>query len=337
LLQVAGGGVAVVLLSAWAYRRMLGNSLAQTRGLAPGMPDEVTPNAAFYVVSKNIADPMSDASVMTDPSVAGEDWRLEVGGLVERPLSLSYAELRALPAVEQHYTLCCISNVVGGQLIGNALWRGVPLRTVLDLAGAKPGARKVVFRAADDYSDSVPWDVASRASNLVAWEMNGETLPREHGFPARLLVPNRFGIKNLKWLTRIELVDHDYKGYWQQRFWSDDAVVRTMSRIDVPAKDVLLPAGSVVVGGIAFAGDRGIARVELSADDGVSWQPAALRPALSPYSWVLWTAAWRPSAGRHTLRVRAIDGTGEIQTSAEAGPLPNGATGHHAVVVTVGR
>ena len=149
-------------------------------------------------------------------------------------MTLSYQELRDLPAVEQYYTLCCISNEIGGTLIGNALWKGVPLKTVLDMAGVKPGVRKIVLRCADKYFESITLDKASQESNLIAFEMNGETLPIEHGFPARLLIPNLYGIKNVKWLTEIEAIDHEFQGYWQLRGWSEEAVIQTMSRVAVP-------------------------------------------------------------------------------------------------------
>ena len=168
------------------------------------MPSEVTSNDRFYVVSKNIYSPLMDPSRLADPILEAGDWSLKVKGLVERPMTLSYEDLRALPAVEQYYTLCCISNEIGGSLIGNALWKGVPLKAVLDLAGVKPGVRKVVLRCADKYFESITLEKASDDSNLIAWEMNGETLPIEHGFPARLLIPNLYGIKNVKWLTEIE-------------------------------------------------------------------------------------------------------------------------------------
>ena len=300
------------------------------------MPSEVTSNDRFYVVSKNIYSPLMDPSRLADPVLEAGDWTLEIKGLVERPMTLSYEDLRALPAVEQYYTLCCISNEIGGTLIGNALWKGVPLKTVLDIAGVKPGVRKVVLRCADKYFESITWEKASSDSNLIAWEMNGETLPIEHGFPARLLIPNLYGIKNVKWLTEIEPIDHDFQGYWQLRGWSEEAVIQTMSRIAVPNRFSETEVGDTGAGGIAFAGGRGIARVEISSDEGKTWTPATVKRALSLYTWVLWTADWTaPSAGTHQLRVRATDGTGEIQTAEISIPLPDGATGHHTVTPRV--
>ena len=334
LLGQIGIGAGLVLVSGGIYRWVTQSGLARmtaaSEGNGPRAIDaegtsEVTPNDVFYTVSKNFGDPRVDAS----------RWRLEVVGLVDRPLTFTYEELKALPAVEQYYTLCCISNEVGGDLIGNALWKGIPLKTLLDMAGVQPGVRKVIFHGADDYQDSVTCEIANRESNLLAWEMNGEPLPDGHGFPARLLIPNIYGMKNVKWLTKIELVDYDFKGFWQQRGWSDEAIINTMSRIDVPGRRTPLAEGTVSVSGIAFAGDRGISQVEISTDGGKTWQPATVKEALSPYSWVLWTAEWNAARGNHTLIVRATDGTGEVQTSEEASPLPDGATGHHSVVVRV--
>ena len=336
LAQVGVGAVAILAGGGALLQgslRSFGSSVLEP---IRGMPSEVTSNDRFYVVSKNIYSPMMDPTRLADPILEAGDWRLEVKGLVERPLALSYEELRALPAVEQYYTLCCISNPIGGSLISNASWKGVPLKAILDLAGVRPGVRKVVLRCADKYSESITLEKANRESNLIALEMNGETLPIEHGFPARLLVPNLYGIKNVKWLTEIEPVDHDFQGYWQLRGWTDEAVIQTMSRINVPNRFSKLRAGDSGAGGIAFAGSRGIARVEISSDEGETWHRATVKQALSPYSWVLWTADWSPpAAGSHELRVRATDGTGQVQTDESTRTLPDGATGHHTIVVKV--
>lgn len=336
LAQVGLGSVAILAGGGALLQQALrsfGNSVLEP---IKGMPSEVTSNDRFYVVSKNIYSPLMDPTRLADPVLEAGDWTLEVKGLVERPMTLSYEDLLALPAVEQYYTLCCISNEIGGGLIGNALWKGVPLKTVLDLAGVKPGVRKVVLRCADQYFESLTLEKANQDSNLIAWEMNGETLPIEHGFPARLLVPNLYGIKNVKWLTEIEPIDDEFQGYWQLRGWSEEAVIQTMSRINVPNRFSETEVGETGAGGIAFAGSRGIARIEISADEGRTWTTATVKRALSPYTWVLWRADWiAPSAGLHQLRVRATDGTGDIQTAEISNPLPDGATGHHTVEVRV--
>ncbi|MBI2918607.1 MAG: molybdopterin-dependent oxidoreductase [Chloroflexi bacterium] len=291
-----------------------------------GLSPEITPNEDFYSVSKNISD----------PSVSATDWKLTVDGLVDRPLALSYEQLKSLPPVTQFLTLECISNEVGGDLMGNARWTGVALSTLLKEASVRPGVRKVVLHAADDYSDSITLDKALEPGTVIAYEMNGVALPDGHGFPARLLVPGIYGMKNVKWLTRVELVDYDYQGYWQQRGWSDSAVINTMSRIDTPRDYKNRPGDIDFIGGVAFAGDRGIAQVEVSTDDGRTWSRAEVKEALSPYTWVLWTRARAPQApGSYLLKVRATDKTGRLQSPEDMEPLPDGATGYHTVVVRI--
>lgn len=231
-------------------------------------------------------------------------------------------------AVEQYATLECISNPVGGDLIGNAKWKGVRLRVLLERAGIQPSVRDVVLRGADGYSDSIPLDRAMQDGTLVVYEMNGAPLTPTHGFPVRLLVPGIYGMKNVKWITRIELVNYDYKGYWQRRGWDDRAEYKTMSRIDVPQASA--SRSGETIAGIAFAGDRGISGVEVSTDGGATWEPARLRAPLSPYSWVLWQHPWTPGrGGKSELLVRATDGRGEIQTAQRAEPIPDGASGYH--------
>jgi DMSO/TMAO reductase YedYZ molybdopterin-dependent catalytic subunit len=281
-----------------------------------GLALEVTPNADFYEVSKNPFDPQVDH----------KGWRLQIGGLVDRPFSLTYKEIKALPSVEQYATLCCISNDVGGNLIGNALWRGVRLRDLLEKAGIKPEAVDIVLRARDDYSDSIPVAKAMAEGNILVYEMNGEPLSISHGFPVRLIVPGIYGKKNVKWITGIEAVNYDYLGFWQNRGWDDRAVYKTMSRIDAPEGTV---GESATIAGIAFAGDRGISKVEVSTDGGKTWEQAEIKPALSQYSWALWHKEWSPRyPGRHLIKVRATDGTGATQTAAYTTPFPSGSSGY---------
>jgi DMSO/TMAO reductase YedYZ molybdopterin-dependent catalytic subunit len=283
---------------------------------------EITPNRDFYQVSKNAFDPQVDV----------ERWKLEVAGLVETELALTYSDLKALPWVEQYATLACISNEVGGDLIGNALWRGVRLKDVLEKAALKPGVVDIMLRASDDYTDSIPLERAIADGTLLVYEMNGEQLTPEHGSPVRLLVPGIYGMKNVKWITRIEALDFDFKGYWQRRGWDDRAEYKTMSRIDAPDHTV---RGETSIAGIAFAGDRGISKIEVSTDGGVTWDPADVRPALSPLSWVLWQRRWVPTQpGKHRVLVRATDGLGQTQTTQYAPPAPSGSSGYHSVVIS---
>lgn len=292
---------------------------------AQGLPPEVTTTKDFYTVSKNFFDPKVDV----------KDWSLKIDGLVERPMTLDYEAIQKLPTVSNFYTLQCISNPVGGDLWGNAYWKGVRLADLLQQAGLKPGIRKVVFHGSDDYTDSIVLDRALNSGALLAYEMNGAPLEKSHGYPARLLIPNIYGMKNVKWITRIELVDYDFKGYWMVRGWSDPAPYQVSSRIDVPANRGTVTNGAVPIGGVSFAGDRGIRAVEYSLDDGKSWQPAEVKPALATNTWQLWTARPTLTPGRYTLKVRATDGQGELQTAKEAEPLPDGATGYHAVIMVV--
>jgi DMSO/TMAO reductase YedYZ molybdopterin-dependent catalytic subunit len=307
----------------------MGTRLAGAATLAfeaiKGLSPEVTPTAKFYTISKNLFDPTPNPRT----------WRLKIRGLVEHPLTLSLDELKAMPAHEAYVTFVCISNEVGGDLIGNALWKGVPLRHLLGLAGVKPGARKVVLRADDGYSTGVPLERCLHPQTFLAYEMNGAPLPDKHGFPLRAVIPGYYGMKQPKWLTEIEVVDHDYQGYWEERGWADEAVVKTMSRIDVPRhRSQLTPTGEVIAG-IAFAGDRGIQRVEYSVDGGQSWQEAQVKAPLSAYSWVLWAAPLALPEGSHLLAVRAVDGQGQLQDPRPSEPLPDGASGYHRLRIAV--
>ncbi|HXF82981.1 MAG TPA: molybdopterin-dependent oxidoreductase [bacterium] len=291
------------------------------------LPPEITPNDRFYVVSKNPPG--------FDPVLNADRWSLEVGGLVAGPLKLSYEQIRLFPAVEQFQTLECISNEVGGDLISTARWKGVRLRDILQQAGG-PGAKavKVAFRCADGYTESIPIADALSPTTLLAYEMNGAPLPPTHGFPVRLLVPGLFGMKNPKWITRIEVVDYDFQGYWERSGWSDEAVVKTMSKFTTLPRTV--PPDEVALGGVAYAGDRGVREVEVSADGGKTWQKAEVKPALGPFTWVLWAALWRPTGpGEYTLKVRAKDGGGVLQTAREVPTLPDGASGYHTLRVRV--
>lgn len=290
-----------------------------------GLSPEVTPNRDFYVVDINFVKPRIDH----------ERWRLQVAGLVERPYELTWSELQErFEVVEVAHTLTCISNQVGGDLVSTTVWRGVRLKDVLERAGLREGAVDVVFRGAEGYTDSVPVAKALEETTLVAFGMNGAALPREHGFPARVVLPGIYGMKNVKWLVGVEAVDHDYRGYWMKRGWSDVARVKTQSRIDVPhTSEVRLPAR---VAGVAWAGDRGVAGVEVSEDGGQTWRPALLKRELAPLAWRLWAVDLSPGRGRRRLVVRATDGAGEVQTAVGTRPHPDGASGRHEIAVEVG-
>ena len=291
-----------------------------------GMTPEITSNDAFYTV---------DINPFSKPSVDHETWKLEVTGEVNTPYSLTYRELQEdFEVVEMVHTLTCISNEVGGDLISTAVWRGIRLKDVLERAGLTEGVVDVVFHAAEGYSDSIPLAKATEDTTLVVFGMNGVALPRSHGFPARIIVPGIYGMKNVKWLTKIEAVNHDYQGYWMVRGWSDIARVKTQSRIDVPA-DGRSVSVAAMLGGIAWAGDRGVKQVEVSQDGGKSWRPAVLKREMSERTWRLWAAEIEPGKGTRRVLVRAMDTEGELQESRPTRPHPDGAAGYDAVVFEV--
>jgi len=285
----------------------------------------ITPNEDFYVTSYR-----------SPPTIRLHSWSLSLKGLVERPITLTYEELLQAPAVSRIVTLECVGNTVGGEFISTAEWTGVPLRSLLEESGISPDAYDVVFRAADGFSDSIRVDRAMLGDVIIAHQMNGVPLPEGHGFPARAIVPGHYGMKSVQWLTEIEVVAQDYKGYYQQKGWTEDAIVKTMSRIDVPGHGSTLKGLAQKVEGIAFAGVRGIRLVEISTDGGSRWSPASLAAPLSPEAWILWSYDWTvPAPGRYTLLVRATDGTTSLQTSTEREPSPEGATGLHEITLTV--
>jgi hypothetical protein len=244
-----------------------------------------------------------------------------------------------MPLVEQYVTIACVSNEVGGDLVGNALWRGARLRDVLDRAGVQDGATQLVGRSFDGWTAGFPtaWLDQEGREALVAVAMNGEPLPPEHGYPARLIVPGLFGyVSATKWLTNIELTTLEaFNGYWVPLGWAKEAPILTQARIDVPADRGSLGTGQQPVAGVAWAPDRGISAVEVQVDDG-AWAPAELSAPISAATWVQWLYRWDAPAGDHTLRVRATDGTGEVQTATVTEPAPDGARGYHTITVKVG-
>lgn len=294
----------------------------------PGLTPEITSPADHYVVDINLIQ----------PSVEVDGWNLRVTGEVESPLNLTFSELgRGFEVVEEYSVLTCISNEVGGELVGSSLWGGVRLVDLLAAAGPQPDARDVVFRAADGYSDSITLDAARSPSVLLAFAHNREPLTQEHGFPCRVRVPSTYGMKNVKWVDSIELVARDYKGYWMERGWSDLALVRTHSRIDVAGDSGTAAVGKATwIAGVAWAGDRGVKRVEVSTDGGATWNEARLKPPIGPLTWRQWAYRWLPGEpGTTSVLCRATDGHGDVQTERTAAPHPAGATGYHRREVTV--
>jgi DMSO/TMAO reductase YedYZ molybdopterin-dependent catalytic subunit len=288
----------------------------------PGTRPELTPNEDFYRIDIN-----------TRPVVIeGSSWVLEVDGLFDDPRPLTLADITAYPPVTQAITLSCISNPVGGDLISTSNWTGVRLRDVLKDLGLRPEAKELFIEAADGFFESVAMEDIMDPRTLLVYGMNGETLPEEHGFPLRIYIPNRYGMKQPKWITRIEAIDEEGPGYWVERGWSAEARPKIVSVIDTVAKDEAVD-GKVPIGGIAWAGDRGIQKVEVQVDGG-EWVEATLRkPPLSSLTWVQWRYEWQMTPGRHEIRVRATDGTGALQVEEEHGPRPDGATGYHEASV----
>ncbi|HEX7196385.1 MAG TPA: molybdopterin-dependent oxidoreductase, partial [Candidatus Limnocylindria bacterium] len=300
-------------------------------GAALSIPDLspiVTPNNAFYRIDTALLVPRPELST----------WRLRMSGMVARPFELTYDELVAMPLHEQYVTIACVSNEVGGDLVGNALWTGVRLKELLEQAGVDPNATQIVGRAVDGFTAGFPtaWALADDREALVAVAMNGEPLPAEHGFPARLIVPGLYGyVSATKWLTEIELTTLDgFDAYWVPLGWSKQAPILTQSRIDVPRDGAEVSAGAVAIAGVAWAPDRGIAGVEVQVDEG-DWEPAELSAPISDATWVQFVRRWDATSGEHVIRVRAIDGSGDVQTDESTSPAPDGARGHHAIGVTV--
>ncbi len=267
------------------------------------------------------------------PRVDIQEWTLTIKGRVDRPYTMTYFDLLDMRMVERDMTLSCVSNRVGGDLVGNARWQGVPLTEILDRAGVQDDAEQLVGRSVDDFTVGFPVEAAFDGREaLVAVGMNGEPLPFEHGFPARLVVAGLYGyVSATKWLSEIELTGWDeFDAYWVPRGWSKEAPIKTQSRIDTPRRTERIPPGPRTVAGVAWAPGRGISKVEVQLGEGGPWTEAELSEPLSINSWIQWKVDWNAQLGPHLLRVRATDGNGELQDEMERPPAPNGATGWHA-------
>ncbi len=291
--------------------------LAQRIQPVPGTRPEITTNDRFYRIDINAVP----------PTVDGSAWKLEIGGMVNNPTSLTLADIRARPSISQAITLECISNPLGGDLISATRYTGIQLKALLEELGLQPGAQGLYIESVDGFYETVSMDDMLDERTLLVYAMNGEPLPTAHGYPLRIYIPNRFGMKQPKWIERMTVVGQDQGGYWEDRGWSKQAIPPTTSVID----KLYLPPDQnnlVWVGGIAYAGARGIRKVEVQVDDG-AWQAAELRdPPISPLTWVQWRYQW-PSVttGRHIFRVRAYDGSGDLQPVIYTDPHPDGATG----------
>lgn len=293
----------------------------------PGLASVITPNDGFYRID----------TALIVPSVNPAEWSIRIHGLVENEVTLTWDELLGLRLEESYTTLACVSNEVGGSLIGNARWLGYPIRELLARARPTAEADMVLSRSVDGFTASTPLEALTddRAA-ILAVGMNGEPLPQEHGFPVRMVVPGLYGyVSATKWVVELEVTRFDRaRAYWTDRGWSELGPIRLQSRIDVPRGDQSIAAGETVIAGVAWQQHVGVAGVEVQIDDG-AWRQATLATAISDDTWVQWSLPWTATAGRHVVRCRATSATGEVQTSAIAPVVPDGATGWHERTVTV--
>jgi DMSO/TMAO reductase YedYZ molybdopterin-dependent catalytic subunit len=293
-----------------------------------GITPFITPNEDFYRID----------TALIVPELDPESWELRVHGMVEEEFSITFDELMKSELIESHVTLTCVSNVVGGNLAGNAKWLGFPIREVLARAKPKDGADMVLSTSSDGFSASTPLPVLQDGRDaMLAIGMNGEPLPLEHGFPVRMVVPGLYGfVSATKWVVDLEVTTFAEKaGYWTSRGWSSHGPIKTASRVEVPRAFGRIPAGKVSIGGSAWAQSKGISKVEIQLDDG-AWQQAALAAEASVDTWRQWSYIWNGApAGNHKVRVRAYDTAGELQIEDQAPPEPDGSTGWHSINFTV--
>ena len=359
-LTTGGIGLAAVTFGAWGLGRILrGESTVSETTAAPeitqfgadgtsgpaasppedvlaarpapvkGTRPELTPDGDFYRIDINTRAQEIDAS----------SWNLQVFGRVDEALNLTLDEIRSMPSQTQVLTMQCISNRVGGDLTGTARWTGVRFKHIMEMAGLQDDAQYFVIRSSDDFFETVSMEDMLDERTLLVYDMNGEPLAAKHGFPLRIYIPNRYGMKQPKWIDSIEAVDSFVEGYWVVRGWSLEARPRTVSVVDTVAVDMMTGGDdgskTVEVGGMAWAGARGINKVEVQVDDGDWTEVELIAPALSPLTWILWRYDWPFEAGRHVFKVRAFDGSGQLQVTEDNPPRPDGATGIHSMSVNV--
>ncbi len=300
---------------------------AGVQSKAPGVTPWVTPNNDFYRID----------TALSVPEINAEDWELRVHGLVDREIRLSFQDLLDANLIESHVSLTCVSNPVGGNLAGNAKWLGMPIRDVLNMAGPQDGADMVLSTSIDGFSASTPLEVLRDDRDaMLAFGMNDEALPLEHGYPVRMVVPGLYGfVSATKWVVDLEVTRFaDSQAYWTQRGWSERGPIKTMARVEVPKSFAKVPAGRVAIGGTAWAQTRGITKVEVQIDNG-PWTEAVLSTEASVVTWRQWSFDWEATPGPHYIKARATDGTGEVQTDQRADPVPDGASGWQSLMVTV--
>ena len=354
---VAGAGTAALAVGTSVAARSIERRRADdARADAPALPQVDDPTVSPEAITSAAPEVPADATLspispfitpiadfyridtaLSIPRVRVDRWALEIGGMVDRPLRLTYADLLDRPQVERHVTIACVSNEVGGNLVGTATWQGVLLADLLDEAGVQPGAEQVFGTSVDGWTCGFPVAAATDGRDaMIAVGMNGEPLPVRHGFPARVIVPGLYGyVSATKWLARLDLTTWEAEeGYWIPRGWAREAPIKTQSRIDVPRRGETVEAGTVAIAGVAWAQRRGVTRVEVRIDDG-DWVEARLGSDVSTDTWRQWLLEWQAEPGEHVIQVRATDGSGEVQTAEVARPDPDGATGHHSRRVIV--
>ena len=300
---------------------------AGVQSMAPGVTPWLTPNNDFYRID----------TALSVPEINAQDWELRVHGLVDREIRLTFQDLLDADLIESHVSLTCVSNPVGGNLAGNAKWLGMPIRDVLKMAGPQGGADMVLSTSIDGFSASTPIEVLQDDRDaMLAFGMNGEALPLEHGYPVRMVVPGLYGfVSATKWVVDLEVTRFaDSQAYWTQRGWSERGPIKTMARVEVPKSFAKVPAGRVAIGGTAWAQTRGITKVEVQIDNG-PWTEATLATEASVVTWRQWSFDWEATPGPHYIKARATDGTGEVQTDQRADPVPDGASGWQSLMVTV--
>lgn len=294
----------------------------------PGISPIITPNADFYRID----------TALVVPNIDADEWSLKITGMVENEIEITFAELLALPLIETAATLSCVSNVVGGDLVDNAMWLGYPIRELLAQAKPLAGADMVLSRSIDGFTASTPLEALQEESreSILAVGMNGEPLPREHGFPVRMVVPGLYGyVSATKWVVEMQVTRFaDATAYWTDRGWSAMGPVKVQSRIDVPTQGSSVEAGTVAVAGVAWAPNTGITGVEVRIDGG-SWNDAELATAISADTWVQWVYEWEASAGEHVIEVRATDAASTTQSGVPLPVVPDGAEGWHTIRVQV--
>src|SRR5437667_8558793 len=330
LLKIGGLGLATSLLGQKADAAAL---FGRMFAVPPRDTTYFTPNDKFYIVN------YSDSPFSISRDLNADQWQLAITGAVKKQRVLRYADILKRQPLDQAVTLECIDNLPGGDSMGTAMWRGISLKSLLeDLGADRETAREIVFRAADGYDDSISFERAMRGDVLLAYMMNGVRLPKAHGFPLRAVVPGIYGIKNVKWITEIEVYEGDDKGYWQRKGWTDDGTIKLTSRIDSSGHYQILRGREHLFKGVAFGGPETIKQVEISFDGGRTWKEAPFELPLSPYTWVIWYYTWAPpKAGSYQVAVRAIDAKGLLQTAEIVRPSPAGASGLHTIVTVVDR